>query len=97
MTYSISIYQCSHNAVYCFREYDERKFSLDDYTLVYEGDFTPKYDGDDTQTLEEIFARFNCNDYPPEYKGRSLSVSDIVCVDGRYYYCEPIGWKRLDI
>lgn len=48
--------------------------------------------------LERLFQIFNI-DHPADYKGRSLSVSDIVILDGdsgaQCYYCEPIGFARL--
>ena len=29
-------------------------------------------------------------------KKRSMSVNDIVCVNGRYFQCESIGWNEVD-
>lgn len=51
------------------------------------------------ETLEDIFYIFNVM-YPSGYKGRSLSVSDVVEIspaqgESRFYYCEPIGFKRI--
>lgn len=98
--YSISIYQCPAETEYCFRDYDENKFNFSDYEIVYEGNFISTHIWNETnsenEVLELIFEQFN-SEYPRNYEGRSLSVSDIVCVNGRYYYCEPMGWYRLDI
>lgn len=30
-------------------------------------------------------------------KKRSLSVNDVVCVNGRYYQCAPIGWNEVSM
>lgn len=30
------------------------------------------------------------------YKGRSISTSDIVEVDGTKYYCDTTGWKEIN-
>lgn len=51
------------------------------------------------QTLEDIFYVFNM-EHPSGYKGRSLSVSDVVEIflasgESEFYYCEPIGFKRI--
>jgi hypothetical protein len=51
--------------------------------------------------LEMVFARFN-NGSGMEYKDfldsrlRSLSVNDIVGVDGRLFQCQSSGWKEVD-
>lgn len=39
-------------------------------------------------------------EHPSGYKGRSLSVSDVVEIflssgGSEFYYCEPIGFKRI--
>ncbi|MBQ0928593.1 hypothetical protein [Saccharopolyspora endophytica] len=31
-----------------------------------------------------------------EQGNRSLSVGDVVCVDGRFLACEPFGWNEID-
>ena len=46
-----------------------------------------------------IFYVFNM-EHPSGYKGRSLSVSDVVEIflasgGSEFYYCEPIGFKRI--
>jgi len=49
--------------------------------------------------LERVFAEWNhgsgmeCELFI-ESKKRSLSVNDIVCVNGRYYQCASYGWIR---
>ena len=51
------------------------------------------------KTLEDIFYVFNMA-HPQGYKGRSLSVSDVVEIsltpgESEFYYCEPIGFRRI--
>lgn len=46
------------------------------------------------QILENLYYIFNVN-HPKNYKGRSLSVSDIVKIDEQYYYCDLFGWKKI--
>ena len=53
---------------------------------------------DVTQTLENLYYIFN-QARPEDFKGHSLSVSDIVALkrDGvvSYYYCDSVGFKEL--
>ena len=50
--------------------------------------------------LEDIFQKFN-NDRPEGYKGRSLSVSDVVeiieakDVEPGFYFCDYVGFKKI--
>jgi len=50
--------------------------------------------------LERVFAEWNdgsgmeCKMFI-ESKKRSLSVNDIVCVNGKYYQCQSFGWKEV--
>nr|WP_303789391.1 YodL domain-containing protein [Ruminococcus flavefaciens] len=49
-------------------------------------------------TLEDIYTRFNINQ-PADFKGHSLSVSDIIVVhdngDTAAYYIDDVGYKRV--
>jgi len=51
--------------------------------------------------LEDVFGEWNHgsgmeSDLFKGSKKRSLSVNDIVCVNGRYFQCESIGWNEVD-
>lgn len=51
--------------------------------------------------LEDVFQMFNLS-HPAGYRGRSLSVSDVVAVSDpdtgaeRYYFCDSIGFKEIE-
>jgi hypothetical protein len=50
--------------------------------------------------LEMVFSQFNHgsgmeSDLFVGTKKRSLSVNDIVCVNGKYYQCLSFGWKQV--
>lgn len=51
--------------------------------------------------LEDVFQMFNLS-HPAGYRGRSLSVSDVVAVCDpntgveRYYFCDSIGFKEIE-
>ena len=64
------------------------------YEKIYEGEIkTDKIS--EFEILEEIFTLLNIN-HPEDYKGHSLSVSDIVVINDHYYYCDAYGWKEVD-
>jgi hypothetical protein len=69
-----------------------KKFDFSMYEKVYEGEVTLKKDM--TTTLEDLFATFNTS-RPADYKGRSMSVSDVVIIDGKKYFCDLYGFKKV--
>lgn len=75
-----------------FQPYDKTD-SIDSkiYDLVFDGAL-------DCKSLEDIYYSFNM-DHPAGYKGRSLSVSDVVerKEDGQvqFYFCDRIGFKEI--
>ena len=80
---------------YSFMGYDYAKahgLSLDDYQTVYEGDdpCTTTIDA----FLEGLFTKFNLHK-PEDFRGHSMSVSDIVEVDGKMYYCDSVGFTEM--
>ncbi len=44
--------------------------------------------------LEALFVQFNRH-HPADYRGYSLSMGDIVWLDGNAYYCDTVGWVSL--
>lgn len=68
----------------------------DNYNFVYNEPFTQYASQRDR--LEEIWERFN-NDHPADFKGHSLSVSDIVAIKQSgvvtYHYCDSYDFKEL--
>lgn len=64
------------------------------YDKTYEGNLeTSKTDIIDI--LEELFCLLNVN-HPEDYKGRSLSVSDIILINDHYYYCDIYNWVEIE-
>ena len=61
--------------------------------------YSPVYEGETARTsdwLDTLFARFQGRK-PEGYTGHSLSVSDIIEADGRYYYCDSFGWTEVTV
>lgn len=80
---------------YAFRAFDPKKFSFKDYKKVYELDVdaTGKLY---TDILEELFSLFNDHfRRPADFEGHSMSVSDVVVLDGRAYYCDAFAWSNM--
>ena len=97
---SFTIYQLKHEDVandYRFEPYDRLQaagLSVDSahYASVYTAELTPG------MTLEDIYTRFNI-DHPKDFKGHSLSVSDVVVLhqNGKdtAHYVDSIGYKQV--
>lgn len=93
MKYKIKQIKDIRNCEYAFSHYNwcKDKINLDDYEVVYEG----KLDYPEMpNALEELFEIFNIR-RPEDFEGHSMSVSDIVEIDGDNYYCDSVGWKKL--
>lgn len=57
------------------------------YHKVYEGQM-------DVNNAEDVYVRLQ-GTKPNGYKGHSLSVSDIVSIDGKYFFCDSFGFKDV--
>ena len=93
MKYKIKQIKDAENCEYAFRHYNfvKDKINLDDYEVVYEGelDYT-----EIPNVLEELFDIFNIR-RPEDFSGHCMSVSDIVEVEGKNYYCDAVSWVEL--
>ena len=78
-----------------FRNYDSvmsvhGKVTTDGYKEVWRG-FLPE-----GFTPDDVFEMCNCR-HPKGYAGHSMSVSDVVIMDGKHYFCDWIGWKEMEL
>lgn len=46
--------------------------------------------------LDKIFEWFNLY-HPENFRGHSLSVSDIIEMDSHYFYCDSYGWEEVEL
>jgi len=87
------IYMTPVSTDYCFMNFDfamKHDWKMSDYVPVWRGTIESEtVDG----ALEELFLIFNV-DHPAQYCGRSLSVSDVVLLDNKPYYCDRLGWSE---
>lgn len=83
---------------YAFRSYDPNKFNLTDYVVKYTDQFDLKKaerEGlTNTDICEALFVKFNYN-RPTDFTGHSLSLSDLVQIKDKVYYCDLTGWTRV--
>ena len=73
------------------------EITIDKYLKVYEGEIdeiSPKLTSPVVFAAERLYDMFNLN-HPADFKGRSMSVSDVVVLDGKAYYCDKIGFMDL--
>lgn len=70
-------------------EEDGLKVAKCNYDLVWEGEFEDGY------TLNNFYEDLQW-ERPEGFKGHSLSVSDVVEIDGVAKYCDSVGWKVLE-
>lgn len=63
---------------------------------IRENTYETVFDGElKTKRLEEIFRIFNI-EHPEGYRGRSMSVSDVVWAEGLgTFFCDSIGFKPV--
>ena len=93
MTREYIIYMAPVSIDYTFMPFDfamKHNWSMADYVPVWRGTITSETVNG---ALEELFRIFNV-DRPAEYCGRSLSVSDVVLLDKKPYYCDSFGWSE---
>lgn len=57
------------------------------YTRVFRGEL-------EEAGLEELFRRFNQEGHPL-FHGHSMSVSDVVCLEDKAYYCDCVGFREI--
>lgn len=67
-------------------------FDIQDYKEVYSSELQTTIK-DKELVLDKIFEQFNLR-HPEDFKGHSLSVSDVVILDNEIYFCDSIGWKK---
>ena len=67
-------------------------FDIKEYNKVYDGEI--ESDKHDMIILDMLFEEFNLR-HPSDFKGHSMSVSDVVVLDGTMYFCDGMGWRKV--
>ena len=63
------------------------EINLGEYNIVWSGDM-------DIEDAEDVYVKLQGRK-PEGYKGHSLSVSDIVIIDGTTFYCDDYGFVDI--
>jgi hypothetical protein len=69
------------------------ELSLCFYNLVYQSEVVTSHD-DAMDILDDLYFEFNMRK-PADFKGHSLSTSDIIKMDNKYYYCDSFGFVEV--
>ena len=97
----IAIYQmraedCTHHLLFrdlaCVMAKSDGQVPAKLYDFVYSGEV-------DARTLEDVYTIFNIY-HPEDYRGRSLTASDVVEVisgekESGFYYCDTFGFAKI--
>jgi hypothetical protein len=88
----VKIYQINNN-----RDKDNVKFrSLCDIKELNSRIYDEVFNGElETDNLESIYTKFNTECHPL-HRGHSLSISDVVVTDNGAFYCDRVGFKKVD-
>lgn len=68
-------------------------FGLACYNEIYQSEVITDHE-DTEDILDDIYFDFNMR-RPKDFKGHSLSTSDMVKMDDKYYYCDSYGWQEV--
>lgn len=81
--------EIARNLVYMSYKWSKKRLSLELYNKVWEGEINDAYD------LDDIYHEFNLN-HPADFTGHSLSTSDVVEMDEKFFFCDSYGWVELN-
>ena len=94
----VKIYQINHN-----RDTHQVKFENLSHLEMFQG--SPKVDASiydevfsaemDTDDLEALYAQFNTKGHPL-HRGHSMSVSDVVVTPEGAFFCDSVGFAKVD-
>ena len=70
-----------------------KKIARENYEKVYCGEIDHR--GDIYETMDKVFVELNL-EKPKSYCGHSLSVSDVITINGESYYVDGYGFVKLE-
>ena len=84
-------------ANYSYLQKKEMEPEIDRYEVVYHGSISVSEDVD--RQLEDLYVKFNI-DHPNDFRGHSMSVSDIVALkvagEVSFHYVDSVGFQKLE-
>lgn len=80
-----------------FRVDNEKEvYDKNEYKIVFDKEYEGRPEKTDIQLCDWYFEMSNRTQLDG-FTGHSLSVSDIVVIDGNAYICKNIGWKKIEL
>jgi len=80
-----------------FRGYDETVKAQDGLPLINRSIYDEVFSGEvECKTLSDIYVLLNYGRCPAEYKGHSLSVSDIIQTNGEFHFVDKVGFQKVE-
>ncbi len=74
----------------------DRLEKLQGTTNIDAGLYKEVFNGEvDAADLEDVYSMFNCEGHPL-HKGHSMSISDVVKTEDGAYFCDLVGFKKID-
>lgn len=84
-------------ANYSYLQKKEMEPEIDRYEVVYHGSISMSEDVN--RQLEDLYVKFNI-DHPDDFRGHSMSVSDIVALkvvgEVSFHYVDSVGFQKLE-
>lgn len=77
-----------------FEANKDKSLTMNDYDLVYKGDWNEIQGGTIEDKLDTVYDKFN-NNIPEDFKGHSLSVSDVIVVGNTAHYVDDMGFAEM--
>ena len=91
----VRVYQLGLENRMKFYRFDENNIpDKSVYNVVFDGELQTSNAGVQDR-LEDIFCTLNVGKKPEGYRGHSLSVSDVVELDGEFWYVDSIGFRKM--
>jgi antirestriction protein ArdC len=97
MNTHVTIYQAPAECPWTFRGTHEVNMPMDflQYKPVY--DEICQAETEPANMLDKIYARHNRDDRPSGQTMRSVSISDVIQLDDRYFYVDTVGFTEIQI
>lgn len=95
-----SIYQLKSGDEYhgirfeSFESNRDKSLTMSDYNLVYTGNWDEIGGNTVEDKLDAVYDKFN-NNIPEDFKGHSLSVSDVIVVGNTAHYVDDMGFTEM--
>ena len=72
-------------------------YNKNDYKVVFNKEYESKPEGKTDKQICDWYFEMSNMTHLDGFEGHSLSVSDIVVIDGKAYICDSFGWKEIEL